>query len=348
MSDPRIRVRGLLLTAMDVLKEIQKIRFRLAKAMAQKLAELRSRPAVAEANGYQAYIWLPEDRTFEMRLYPPTLTGTASGWLASRPYAPSGRIMDVDWNEVYARLRPQFFYASRVLDAVKGVLSLFTDVVLEQFQIAPELYDGTLVFGDYAGWYRIEVDGIKVIYVSQYRAIDGRIEAVLIEDYLTTTHCGLRAVLKGLLSQAAEGVMIQCQDNSIVTVSHYGNECAGLDQVVTYIRQLLDKQIHCPDLQVRNVTFTSGPLEGFAWPEDPLNKIIVWDGLTSQVVDVSEIADMFKRAYDACANSIKTLACATAQPCPAGQRCVPTSDCESRGGTCMSNCPGGCCCQLPQ
>jgi hypothetical protein len=346
------RIRSILLDAMNVHKEMQKIRFRLARAMMQRLAQMRSRPSVIEVNGYQTYVWVPEHEAKEYRVEPVTLTGGVTGWLATRNYAP-GRIIDVDWGDVYASLRPTFTYSSRILDSVRSLLSIFTDIALEQYQIAPEAFDGAVNINEHSGWYRIDVEGIKVMYISQYVEEDGRVRANVVEDYITTTSCGFRAVLKGLLYQATNHIRVVCPNGSEIITSYFASECGALDQMVTYVRQLLDKQIHCPRLALRNVAFVSGPLMGLTWPEDPTNKIIAWDGQASQVVDVSEVAEAFVNAVRLCEQTMAAILCTNAQPvCEQGTECLTEAECAERQGTCVSACPHGgagmCCCRIEQ
>ncbi len=349
MSALAPRVRDLIRQAVKVQVEINKLRFRMARAAASRLAAIRSRPSFVEINSHLSLMWLPENSAFELRLYPQSLTGLPEGWLAARPYARRTAVIPVDWPSVYAALAPTFSYNPGVISAVRDAVKVFTDIALEPHTLAVEAFDGAVNYGDHNCFYVVEPTGIRIICITRYESTDSRLIPVTVETMLTSTSCALKNQLRQALTSLSDGITVRCPNDIEVKVSHYANECAALDHLITYVRQILDKQMHCPVVPAARVAFTSGPLMGLVWPENMDNMVIVYDGESAKVVNVRDLIESIDKAVELCRESIRNLACQAAGKCPEGTVCMWPGECAHFGGKCLQSCPedpNNCCCQL--
>jgi hypothetical protein len=336
--------------ALEVQRDLQLIRYKIARKLAQKLAQLESSPIITEINSYPAYIWVPKDKAREYRVWPPTLTSLQGGWLQDKGMV-SMPPMTVSWNEVFDKLIPAFRYKSIILQSIKGMLSEFTNIELETHFIESEGYDGTVNYGDYKGWYKITHEGIKIDYVMPVEDTTGSTYDYTVTVKLTTTSCPIRQRLKEMLYTVSEGFIIECPDGSVKKVQYSATDCPALDQVVTLLRQILDQQIYCPTDFPSRVVFLDGPLAGLNWSAMDRNNFITWDGERATTYDLTSIESMFKTAMDTCRTSMTKLACQLAgDACPQGTTCMDSYNCvEKLGGTCQGQCPNMperyCCCK---
>ena len=336
--------------ALEVQRDLQLVRYKIGRKLAQKLAQFESSPIVAEINGYPAYIWVPKERAREYRVWPPTLTSLQGGWLEEKGLVKTPPMV-VSWNEVFDKLMPSFRYKSLIIQSVKGIMGVFTNIELEANYLEGEGYDGTVNYGDFKGWYKITHEGIKIDYVMQVEDPTGVIYDYTVSVQLTTTSCQVRQRLKDMLYSVSDGFIIECPDGSAKKVQYSATDCPALDQLVTLLRQILDQQIHCPVDFPSRVVFLDGPLSGLNWSAMDRNYFIAWDGAKATTYDLSSIESMFKTSVDTCRTSMSRLTCQLAgDACPSGTTCMDAYNCVERlGGTCQGQCPGMpstyCCCK---
>jgi len=336
--------------ALEVQRDLQLIRYKIGRKLAQKLAQLESSPIVVDINSYPAYVWVPKDKAREYRLWPPTLTSLQGGWLDEKGMV-SMPPMIVSWNEVFDKLTPAFRYKSIILQSIRGMLSVFTNIELETNFIESEGYDGTVNYGDFKGWYKITHEGIKIDYVMPVTDENGNTYDYTVTVQLTTTSCSVRQEIKDMLYTISDGFIIQCPDGSVKKVQYSATDCPALDQLVTLLRQILDQQIHCPTDFPSRIVFLDGPLAGLNWSAMDKENFITWDGERANTYDLTSIESMFKTAMDTCRASMTKLTCQLAgDACPAGTVCMDAHNCvEGEGGTCQGQCPNMpetyCCCQ---
>jgi len=335
--------------ALEVYRDLQLIRYKVARKMVEKLARFESDPVIVEVNGYQSYIWMPKEQAREYRVWPPTLTAPAEGWLKERGLA-RVPIMVVSWSEVFDKLAPVFRYRAIILESIRGVLGIFTNIELEPHFLEAEGYDGTANYGDYRAWYKITHEGIKVDYLMPVEDLTGASYEHTITVQLTTTNCPVRQRLKELLYSASDGFVIECPNGSVKKVQYSATDCPALDQLVTLLRQILDQQIHCPVDFPSRVVFLDGPLSGLNWSAVDRMHFIAWDGAKATTYDLASIESMFGTSVETCRTSMARLACQLAgEACPEGTTCRDAYQCvEKLGGECRGQCPNMpgtyCCC----
>jgi hypothetical protein len=326
----------------------QLVRFKIAKAVMGRVASLAHDKIVAEVQGYQSYIWVPQGRGREYRVWAPSLTAPPEGWLRDTGIV-TAPPMAVDWHDVYRSLLPVFTYQSIIVESVRNMLGILTDIRLEEDYLALEKYDGSANYGDYNAWYYVTSDGIKIDYAAP--TPDG---PQIVRVSYTTTTCPVRNRLKNMLDRVSRGIMVYCEGRSFL-VQYSAVDCPALDQLVTLLRQILDQQIHCPTDFPARIAFLTGPLRGFVGLVSP-DQFITWDGSRVSVYELSAIEESFNRAVETCAEVMTREVCARYGPpprqeCPPGMYCVEVEECEQNmGGTCELRCgqPGEnrCCCRV--
>jgi hypothetical protein len=326
----------------------QLVRFKIAKALLRKLAAAAHDKILVEVQGYQSYIWVPAGKGREYRVWAPTLTAPPEGWLKEAGIVTTPP-MSINWHEVFRSLLPVFTYQSIIVESVKSMLGLLTDVRLEEDYLAVEKYDGTASYGDYPAWYYVTSSGIRIDYAAP--TPDG---PQIVSVKYTTTECPVRSKLKDMLEKASRGIMVHCNGKSFL-VQYSAVDCPALDQIVTLIRQILDQQIHCPVDFPARISFLTGPLRGFVGLVNP-NQFIAWDGSRVSVYELSAIEDAFNKAVETCAEVMTREVCSRYGPvrraeCPEGMYCVSVDECQNvMGGTCELWCglPGEnkCCCRV--
>jgi hypothetical protein len=348
MTDVRYDLQYMVKRLAGLYLKKQLIRFKIAKALLSRLSNLGHDKVVAEVQGYQSYIWVPAGRGREYRVWAPTLTAPPEGWLREKGIVTSAPL-PINWRDVFTALLPVFTYQSIIVESVKSMLGVLTDIRLEEDYLAVERYDGTANYGDYHAWYYVSSDGIKIDYILP--TAEG--PEVVRVNYTTTT-CPVRSELKAMLDQAAKGIEVRC-DGQAYLVQYSANDCPALDQIVTLLRQILDQQVHCPLDFPRRITFLDGPLRGFMGLVNP-DQFITWDGSRVAVYELSSIRKSFENALATCAEVLKREVCRTyAQPpvrtCPGNMPCVTPEECQTMyNGTCEAPCgaPGEdkCCCLI--
>jgi len=336
--------------ALEAQRDLQLVRYKIGRKLAQKLAQFESSPIITEINGYPAYIWVPKERAREYRVWPPTLTSLQGGWLQEKGLV-NMPPMIVSWSEIFDRLVPAFRYKSIILQSIRGLLDVFTNIELEADYLEAEGYDGTVNYGDFRGWYKITHEGIKINYVMPVEDPTGATYDYMVTVQLTTTSCPVRQRLKEMLYSASEGFVIECPDGSAKKIQYSAVDCPALDQLITLLRQILDQQIHCPVDFPSRVVFLDGPLSGLNWSAVDRTYFIAWDGVKATTYDLTSIESMYKTSVDTCRGLMSRLACQLAgDACPAGTTCMNAYNCvEMLGGTCQGQCPnmpeGFCCCK---
>jgi hypothetical protein len=322
------------------------IRFKIGQALLRYLARLGHDKVVAEVQGYQSYIWVPAGKGREYRVWAPSLTYGPEGFLRERGIV-AGPPVSIDWRGVFRDLLPVFTYQSIIVESVRSMLGLLTDVRLEEDYLAVERYDGSANYGDYHAWYYVSSDGIKI----DYAAPTSEGPEVVRVNY-TTTACPVRSELKSMLDRVSRGITVECGGQTYL-VQYSAADCPALDQIVTLLRQILDQQIHCPVDFPARISFLTGPLRGFLGLVNP-DQFITWDGSRAAVYELTSIREAFNNALSTCAEVMAREVCRTYGPppsseCPPGMYCVPVEKCEREmGGTCEFWCgmPGSgmCCC----
>jgi hypothetical protein len=324
----------------------QLIRFKVGRALLNYLGQLSHDKVLAEVQGYQSYIWVPAGRGREYRVWAPTLTAPPEGWLRDRGIITSAPV-PINWHDVFSALLPVFTYQSILVESVRSMLGILTDIRLEEDYLAVERYDGTANYGDYHAWYYVSSDGIKIDYVTPTA-----VGPELVRVSYTTTSCPVRSELKSMLDRVSRGITVDCGGQTYV-VQYSAADCPALDQIITLIRQILDQQIHCPTDFPARISFLTGPLQGFIGLVNP-DQFITWDGSRAAVYELTAIREAFDNALTTCAEVMTRETCRTYGPppsseCPPGMYCVDVQECEQNmGGTCEAWCgqPGEnkCCC----
>jgi hypothetical protein len=348
MSDPRLDLQYIVKRLTTLYLKKQLIRFKIAKAVLSRLSSLGHDKVVAEVQGYQSYIWVPAGRGREYRVWAPSLTGEPEGWLREKGIITAPPIR-IDWHNVYRSLLPAFTYSPLIVESVKALLGILTDVRLEEDYLAIEKYDGRANYGDYNAWYYVASDGIKIDYAAP--TPDGH---QIVTVQYTTTKCPVRGELKAMLDKVSKGITVECGGKSF-TVQYSAVDCPALDQLITLIRQILDQQIHCPADFPNRITFLDGPLRGFMGLVGP-NLFIVWDGSRATVYELPAIKEAFESALATCTEVMKREVCSRygpppARTCPGNMPCVTPEECQTLyNGTCEAPCgdpsEGKCCCLI--
>ena len=256
MSDPRPDLQYMVKRLTTAYLKKQLIRFKIARAVLSRLSNLGHDKVVAEAQGYQSYIWVPAGRGREYRVWAPTLTSPPEGWLRERGIITSAPV-PINWSDVFRDLLPVFTYQSIIVESVRSMLGVLTDIRLEEDYLAVEKYDGSANYGDHHAWYYVSSDGIKI----DYAAPTASGPEVVRVNY-TTTACPVRTELKSMLDRVSRGITVDCGGQTYV-VQYSAADCPALDQIVTLLRQILDQQIHCPTDFPMRISFLTGPLRGF-------------------------------------------------------------------------------------
>jgi hypothetical protein len=250
---------------------------------------------------------VPQGKEKEYRLWPYTLTSKSGGWLDTRPYAPAGPPMSVSWSDVYRKLSPSFSVKTAVLQSIKDLLGMLTQAeILAQFE-DPTDWQGRVMYGDYLGWYRVDSRGIAVRYFDA--ALDR-----WSEGYVATSEvsgCDAKARLSQALSYVASGIEVKCTDTVSVKTNYEAPLCSDLDQLVTYIRQLLERQAYCIYVYPERIFFFDGPLQGLAWTYvTPVSVVFYAPGQGAILINVDSLLSDLYKAIDNCAVKIKPTVCA--------------------------------------
>lgn len=304
MSSPSSPAVAVAKEALKLLVDIQSLRYKYAKAMLSKLTSAAStEPWVVEVSGHQTYIWLP-GRKQEFRVLPYSLTAKVQSWLTTRPYAPQEPPIVVDWNKVFEKLKARFRLKTVVFDSIKELLNMLTAAEIETEEIGFEEWVGRVQFGVFSGVYKIDANGIKISY---RETITGEIQEVTIATS-ETNGCSAKRTLNNLLKDIISGIDVKCQDG-VKKVNYMNWVCSDLDQLVTYIRQLMDKQAYCITYQANNVLFIDGPLAGLTWNKDVKPEFIFYDGTKAIVVDLEELVKQVNTAKSLCATSMSKYVC---------------------------------------
>ncbi len=300
----------------DVLKEIvktvykaQAVRYKLAGALMNRLKQMKSAPSVFEVNGYQTYVWVPAGLDREYRVWPPSLTAPPEGWLKTRDYAPKDSIIPVDWNIVYSQLAPKFSIRLAVLDSIRDMLNMLTAAEIVTEAANPSEWTGRCNFNGIPAWYRIEADKIVIMYydetlvqwTSETVAYSGEIEA-----------CGIKKWINMTLDSISQGVPVICPDGTMLTVSYEAPLCSDLDQMVSYLRQLVEKQSYCIVYRPKSLHFIDGPLAGVSWSEESTPQWLFYSPDSGVVtVDRDALANRIQKALDLCSQKLKQYYCKT-------------------------------------
>jgi hypothetical protein len=298
----------------DVLKEIvktvyraQAVRYKLAGALMNRLKQMPSEPSVFEVNGYQTYVWVPKGRAKEYRVWPPSLTAPPEGWLKTRDYAPKDPIIPVNWNAVYSQLAPKFSIKLAVLDSIRDLLNMLTAAEIVTEAANPSEWGGRCSFNGMPAWYRLEADRMVIMYydetlqkwVSETVAYSGEIEA-----------CGIKKWINMALDSISQGIYVTCPDGTSMTVSYEAPLCSDLDQMVSYLRQLAEKQSYCVVYRPKSLYFIDGPLAGVSWSEESTPPWLFYSPSSGVVMtDSQTLGDKIQRAVDLCSQKLKRYYC---------------------------------------
>lgn len=304
MSSPSSLAAAVAREALKLLADIHSLRYKYAKAMLSKLTSAAStEPWVVEVSGYQTYIWLPGKKQ-EFRVLPYSLTAKVQSWLTTRPYAPQEPPIVVNWNEVFEKLKANFRLKTVVFESIKELLDMLTAAEIETEEIEFEEWAGRVQFGEFSGVYKIDADGIKIAYLE---TVTGKVEKVTIATS-ETSGCTAKQILINLLKDTTSGIDVKCQ-TGLKKVNYMNWVCSDLDQLVTYIRQLLDKQVYCITYKAKHILFLDGPLAGLTWNMDAQPEFIFYDGSKATVVDLESLVQQVRTAKSLCANSMSKYVC---------------------------------------
>ncbi len=304
--DPKWLVQNFYRDLTHTIYRAHRIRYRLAKSLLSRLQSRPSAPAVIEVNGYQTYIWVPQGKEKEYRLWPYTLTSKSGSWLDGRPYAPASPPISINWGDVYRKLSPSFSVKTAVLQSIRGLLGMLTQAeIVAKFE-DPTDWQGRVMYGDYLGWYRIDSRGIEIKYfdASLDRWAQGYVAAS------ETSGCGAKERLSQALSNIASGIEIRCNEETAVRANYEAPLCSDLDQLVTYIRQLMERQAYCIYVYPDRIFFFDGPLQGLAWTyTTPVSTIFYAPGHGAILLDVDRLLSDLQNAVNNCAYKMMSAVC---------------------------------------
>lgn len=298
-------VKDLTRRANDIIYRINRIRFKYGARLVKRLQDaFSSAPSVIEVNGYQTYMWVPADRRKEYRVWPYSLTAKSGSWLDSRPYAPESPPVPVNWAEIYSKLAANFSINTAVLQAVHGALTLVTQASITATYQTPEDWAGRVQYGAYMGWYKLSGNGIVVGYydLSVDRWVEGRIATS------EASGCDAKERLRSAMESVLKGLTITC-GSTTVEFPYEAPLCSDLDQIVTYIRQVLDKQAYCPFVFPDSILFVDGPLMGLSYTYQTGSLVILYDGKTATLLNVDSLLSALNTAVKNCAEKLKDYAC---------------------------------------
>ena len=120
MSGPQLDLQYMVKRLTTAYLKKQLIRFKIGRAVLSRLANLGHDKVVAEAQGYQSYIWVPAGRGREDRGWAPTLTSPPEGWLRERGIITSAPV-PINWSDVFRDLLPVFTYQSIIVESVRCI-----------------------------------------------------------------------------------------------------------------------------------------------------------------------------------------------------------------------------------
>jgi hypothetical protein len=291
----------------------QRIRYRLARSLLSRLQSRTSKPTVVEINGYQTYIWVPQGKEREYRLWPYTLTSKSGGWLDTRPYAPASPPIAVNWDDVYRKLTPSFSVKTAVLQSIRDLLGMLTQAEITAQFAEPTDWQGRVMFGDYLGWYRVDSRGIAVRYFDA--ALDRWSEGYVARSEVSG--CDAKDRLSKALSDVAAGIEVKCSGAAAVRTNYEAPLCSDLDQLVTYIRQLMERQAYCVYVYPERIFFFDGPLQGLSWTyTTPASVVFYAPGRGAILVDVDRLLSDLQTAVSNCAYKMRPVACAQTGAAP--------------------------------
>mgnify|MGYP001770658240 CR=1 FL=1 len=298
-------VKDLTRRANDIIYRINRIRFKYGARLVKRLqTAFSSVPSVIEVNGYQTYVWVPAYRRKEYRVWPYSLTAKSGSWLDSRPYAPASPPVPVNWAVIYSKLAANFSINTAVLHAIRDALTLVTQASITASYQTPEDWVGRVQYGAYIGWYKLSGDGIVVGYYdpSVDRWVEGRIATS------ESSGCDAKERLRTAMESVLKGLTIKC-DGTTVVFPYEAPLCSDLDQIVTYIRQVIDKQVYCPFVFPDSILFIDGPLIGLSYTYQTGRLVILYDGKTATLLNVDDLLKTLETAVNNCVEKLKGYAC---------------------------------------
>ncbi len=312
-ADPKWLIQNFFRDLTHTVYRAQRVRYKLARSLLSRLQARTSRPAVVEINGYQTYIWVPKGKEKEYRLWPYTLTSKSGSWLDTRPYAPAGPPMSVNWGDVYRKLSPSFSVKTAVLNSIRDLLGMLTQAeILAKFE-EPTDWQGRVMYGDYLGWYRVDSKGIAVRYFDV--ALDRWTQGYIASSEVSG--CDAKDRLSQAMSYVVSGIEVKCTDTMAVKTNYEAPLCSDLDQMVTYIRQLLERQAYCIFDYPERVFFFDGPLEGLSWTYlTPVSVAFYAPGHGAILINVDSLLSDLYKAIDNCAVKMRPTVCTQIGPVP--------------------------------
>ncbi|MEM4964183.1 MAG: hypothetical protein QXT13_08555 [Pyrobaculum sp.] len=292
--------------AIEIEYKINTIRYKFARKVLEKLRQRKSKLLSVNISDYPAFVWndLVEADIF---LTPPSLSGHVEGWLAQPKFNIIGKkIIDVNWDELWTSLKPEFIYYRDVLDSIRNLMSYIINM---SFKEDDEItaYAGIALYGNYYGFYKIAQEGIVVEYYDTILNKTLR-EVVAILD---GQGCNVRNVLNSLIMDSSK-IRYKCVNdpNAPEYETDYApGMCGSLDQVITYIRQFLDKTLFCIVGSPRELLFVDGPLEGFVITGIRDGDVIWYSESGSGIININTIREMYSHAKTACTEMMKMRIC---------------------------------------
>jgi hypothetical protein len=285
----------------------QSVRYKLAKSIFESLRRIKSDPSVFEVNGYQTYMWVPAGTSKEYRVWPPTLTSPPNGWLRNRSYFPGTPVIPANWGDIFSKLSPHFSIKLSVLDSIKGLLNMLTAAEIVTESVNPGEWGGRCNFNGTPAWYRIEADRIVITYY------DESLEQWTTESIAYSgeiSQCGIKNWINMTLDSISKGIYIICSGGTDMKVSYEAPLCSDLDQAVSYLRQLAEKNSYCIVYRPKSLYFIDGPLAGVSWSEENTPEWLFYSPSSGVVtVDKDALADRIQNAIDLCAQKLKTIYC---------------------------------------
>jgi hypothetical protein len=285
----------------------QAIRYKLAKSIFNALKQIKSAPTIFEVNGYQTYVWVPAGLNREYRVWPPTLTGLPEGWIAKRDYSPKMPIIPVKWDDVFTKLSPRFSIKLSVLDSIKDLLNMLTAAEIVTEAANPSEWGGRCNFNGMPAWYRMEADRIVITY---YDETLGQWTSESIAYSGEIPQCGIKNWINMTLDSISKGVYVICPNGTDMKLSYEAPLCSDLDQMVSYLRQLAEKNSYCVVYRPKSLYFIDGPLAGVSWSEENTPQWLFYSPGTGVImVDKEALANRIQNAIDLCAQKLASIYC---------------------------------------
>lgn len=292
--------------AIELEYRLNSLRYKFGLKILRKLLEKKSKLLEVDVAGYPVFIWNDKIEG-DIFVEAPSLTGQVEGYMAHPKWGIKGRsIIPLNWEAVWYDMKPEFIYNKDVMDSIRELLGFAVNLSFNEDVNITE-YAGTIQYGPYHGFYRITAEGIVIEW------IDPGLNKILTDTVAVPDGggCNVRNVLNSLIMDSSK-IRYKCADSPKAPeyeTDYSPGLCGSLDQVITYIRQFLDKTLFCVKGSPRELLFIDGPLEGLMITGVRDGDIIWYSDSGSGIININTIREMYSQAMIKCAEMMKMRIC---------------------------------------